>query len=137
MKGSPLLRALLALMAIALAGIPLWHLTRPSELHTIGAAPEVAMRAVKLSLTFSIEPVRFAVLHLGRVVWEQDGHGTENASEVKMAFPAEGVDLQFKVVWPPSAPVSALRVWLTDPDGNRHEQTLWGQGEMEEVATFQ
>ena len=89
-----------------------------------------------MKLTFSTAPQRFSIVHLGGEVWTQEAPGGEVAKVVRLAYPAEGIDLQVKVAWPPDAREAALRIALTDPAGVAHEKTVWGRGEMEEVVTF-
>ena len=138
MKGSPLLRALIAFVLIALAGLPLWKLTRTrSAIEDTVRADEVSL-PVRLRLTFSAPPGSFAISHLGKVVWENKSHGshtTHESDDLALAFPKEGVDLVVKVQWPGDTE-GALRLRLTDPDGNEHDKTIWGRSEMEEVVTF-
>jgi hypothetical protein len=131
-----LLRALLAFLAIASAGFPLWKLTHAGETMSVDAAEVVAVKDVPVRLTFSVAPKSLAVLHLGNVLWTQDAPGTEAERVLKMEYPKEGVDLQFKVEWPSADAPAALRVQLTDPDGNEHEHTVWGRGETLETITF-
>lgn len=136
MKGSPLLRALLAFVVISLAGLPLWKLTRAGKAVAASAPVEAAAAPIPLRLTFTIAPRSFAISHVGAVVWTQGTPGTEAANTVALAYPKEGVDLRVKVAWPADAGEAAVRVRLTDPDGNEHDKTVWGRGEMEEVVTF-
>lgn len=135
MKGSPLLRALIAFLLIALAGVPLWKLTRADA--TV-AAPEQAAEAaaaVSLRLTFSAAPDRAEVRHLGKVVWTDGTRATDVTKSMALAYPKEGVDLTVKIVWPAEVE-GAVRLRLTDPEGEEHDKTVWGHGEMDEVVTF-
>ena len=135
MKGSPLLRALIAFALIALAGIPLWKLTTVDGAMAAPVQADTAAAQVTLRLTFSTPPENFAISHLGKVVWAGVPHGTDESRDLALPFPKEGVDLVVKVKWPGEAE-GALRLRLTDPDGNEHDKTIWGGGEMEEVVTF-
>ena len=135
MKGSPLLRALIAFVLIALAGVPLWKLTTVDGAVAAPAQAEASAGPVSLRLTFSAPPENFAVSHLGKVVWAGASHGTDESGDLALPFPKEGVDLVVKVKWPGEAE-GAVRLRLTDPDGNEHDKTVWGRGEMEEVVTF-
>ena len=127
---------MIAFAVIAMAGIPLWRLTRGGK--AVAASPTAGAVAaqIPLRLTFSIAPRSFAISHLGAVVWTEAAPGTDGAKTVPLAYPKEGVDLQVKVAWPADAGEAAVRVRLTDPDGNEHDKTVWGRGEMEEVVTF-
>ena len=138
MKGSPLLRALIAFAFIALAGIPLWKLTAVDAAVAAPAQAEAGVLPIGLRLTFSAAPESFAISHLGKVVWadkSHESHTTYESHDLALPFPKEGVDFVVKVAWPGDAE-GALRLRLTDPDGNEHDKTVWGRGEMEEVITF-
>lgn len=139
MRGSPLVRALLAFFVIALLGIPLWRLTRPEEV-IAAVAPKVvapvAVKAIHLHLTFTAVPKKFTVSNLDKVVWEAATPEAEMEQDVSMAYPPEGVDLQFHIEWPEDGPLSAMRVQLTDPAGDTHEKSVWGKGVDDEVVTF-
>ena len=135
MKGSPLLRACVAFVLIALAGIPLWKLTRASGTAAPPVRVESAGARVTLRLTFSPGPESFVVAHLGKVLWAEASHLTDESRDLALPFPKEGVDLVVKVTWPGEAE-GALRLRLTDPDGHEHDKTIWGRGAMEEVVTF-
>ena len=135
MKGSPLLRALIAFALIALAGVPLWKLTHADATVAAPVQVETAAASVALRLTFSDPPESFAVTHLGKAVWAGASHGTDESRDLALPFPKEGVDLVVKVKWPGEAE-GAVRLRLTDPDGNEYDKTFWGRGETEEVVTF-
>ena len=135
MKGSPLLRALLAFFAIGLTGVPLWKVTRVGSAVAAPANVEAAAAPIAIRLTFSVAPRSFAVSHLGQVVWADGTSGRDVTKTLALAYPNEGVDLQVKVAWPADVE-GAARVRLLDPDGNEHDTTVWGRGEMEEVVTF-
>ena len=138
MKGSPLLRALIAFVCIALAGVPLWKLTRADATVAAPSQAETAVAKVTLRLTFSAAPERAEVRHLGKVVWANEtnrSHPTDESHDLALPFPKEGVDLVVKIAWP-SDEEGAVRLRLTDPEGEEHDKTVWGRGEMEEVVTF-
>ena len=136
MKGSPLIRAGIAFLFIALSGVPLWRLTRANTAVAAPAQTAAAAAKVALRLTFSSPPRSFSIAHLGSVVWKDGTQATDVTKTLTLAYPKEGVDLVVKVVWPADAGEAAVRVRLTDPDGNEHPKTVWGRGEMEEVVTF-
>jgi hypothetical protein len=137
-RGSPLIRALLAFLAIALLGWPLWHLTSSSEAVATPAAPPPASeaKAIGLQLTFTAVPKSFVIRHLEKDVWSEAAPQAEVEREVTIPFPENGVDLIVKIEWPEGAPLAAARVRLTDPAGDAHEKSVWGQGTVEEVLTF-
>ena len=141
MRGSPLLRALLAFIIIGLMGWPLWQLTRPQEVLASTPAPKPAAtvattKAIGLHLTFSTVPKSFVIRHLDKEVWKVTAPGADMEQQVTLDYPDEGVDLQFHIEWPDDAPLAALRVQLTDPAGDQHEKSVWGKGVVDEVVTF-
>jgi hypothetical protein len=140
MRGSPLLRALLAFIIIGLMGWPLWQLTRPQEV--VASTPvskpatPTAAKAIGLHLTFTSVPKSFVIRHLDQEIWKATAPEADMEQQVTLAYPAEGVDLQFHVEWPEDVPLAAMRVQLTDPAGDQHEKSVWGKGVVDEVVTF-
>ena len=136
MKGSPLIRALIAFLFIALAGVPLWKLTRANIAVAAPAQTAAAEAQIALRLTFSSPPRSFSIAHLGSVVWTDGTQATDVTKTLALAYPKEGVDLVVKVAWPADAGEAAVRVRLTEPAGTEYDKTVWGRGEMAEVVTF-
>ena len=137
MRGSPLLRALLAFLAILALGWPLRELTSASTApRAQPAAVAVEAREVGLKLTFTLVPKSVKVLHLGQEVWVETAPQAELEQTLQLAYPDEGIDLQVQIEWPADAPLAAVRVTLTDPAGEAHEKSVWGRGSVEEVVTF-
>jgi hypothetical protein len=137
MRGSPVLRAIVVVIVMLLAGIPLWRLT-----HTVAAPMEEtpsapkASSSVSLELTFAHPPSDFQILHLGKVIWEGKEPGETAHQTVAMEFPKEGIDLEIKANWPAGTPLTAVRLTVTRGDDNPIEKTVWGQGNLDEVLTF-
>ncbi len=137
MRGSPLLRALLAFLAILALGWPLRRLTTAADVPRDQPRPVVVeAKEVGLRLTFTLVPKSVKVLHLDREVWSESAPTAELEHKLKLAYPAEGVDLQFQIEWPSDAPLAAMRATLTDPAGDEHEKSVWGQGATNETVTF-
>jgi hypothetical protein len=138
MRGSPLLRALLAFLIIASMGWPLWVLTRPDAeaAPATSAPPPEIKKAIQLHLTFTTVPKAFSIRHLDQDVWKEAAPQADMEHELTVAYPPEGVDLQFHIEWPEDAPLAAVRVQLTDPAGDTHEKSLWGKGVDDDVLTF-
>ena len=138
MRGSPLLRALLAFLTILSLGYPLRRLTRAGEAAAVEASPAgvTAVREVALRLTFSAPPRKVRILHLGKEVWSAASPPAEVNQKLQLAYPKEGIDLQFQVEFAEGAPLAALRVQLTDPAGRERDQSLWGTGTIDDVLTF-
>lgn len=138
MRGSPLVRALVMLLALAALAIPLRHLTAQRE--TISAPPVVENKApetskVSIALTSTRVPCAFSIHHLGKVIWEGTLTKPEANQTLDLPFPPEGIDLVVQAEWSDEDP-SALRVEVTAPGGRSIEQSLWGSGSATEVLTF-
>lgn len=137
MRGSPLVRALFAFLAILALGWPLWRLTTAADVPREQPKPAVVeANGVGLRLTFTLVPKSVKVLHLGQEVWSESAPTAELEHKLKLAYPAEGIDLQFQIEWPADAPLAAMRATLTDPAGDAHEKSVWGTGRTEETVTF-
>ncbi len=137
MRGSPLLRALLAFFAILALGWPLRRLTGAADI--LREQPQAAVavaQEIGLRLDFTLVPKSVRVLHLGQEVWSEAAPTAQMERTLKLAYPDAGIDLQFQIEWPADAPLAALRATLTDPAGEAHEHSVWGQGSAEEVVTF-
>jgi hypothetical protein len=139
MRGSPLLNALIAFLAIALLGIPVQRLTRAVAIAAPTPAPVAAdaEQKVPVELRFTTPPKSVRIQHLGKVIWSADEPGTSADAELTLAWPKEGIDLLVEIDWPDDAPLSAARVVLTDPDNNERTETIWGTGRKNKVLTFQ
>jgi len=138
MRGSPLVRALVAFILIGLMGWPLWRLTREEVVAAAPAAPvaPAIKKAIQLHLTFTTVPKSVVVRHLEEEVWKVSAPQAELEQTLSLDYPDEGIDLQFHIEWPDDAPLSAMRVQLTDPAGDTHEKSVWGKGTVDEVVTF-
>jgi hypothetical protein len=138
MRGSPLLRAFIALAVLLALGYPLWCLTRAEEAPPTQPtpAPAAESKAIHLQLNFTLLPQNIQVLHLGKVVWSEDAPASEMERDLPLAYPDQGVDLQFHVDWGADTPLAAMRAKLTDPAGDTHEKSLWGKGVVDDVLTF-
>ncbi len=138
MRGSPLLRALLAFLAIFALGYPLRQVTRARSPEAAEAAPLPvdAVRPVVLQVTFTTPPAGFTVKHLAREVWQERAGAATAERKLEIPYPAEGVELQFAAAFPEGAPLAAVRLILTDPAGETHEKTVWGSGSIDEVVSF-
>lgn len=138
MRGSPLLRAVLAFLAILALGWPLRQLTgatdAPREQPKAGAP--VAEQEVSLRLDFTLVPQSVKVLHLGREVWSESAPTAPLERKLKLPYPEAGIDLQLQIEWPADAPLAAVRVTFTDPAGEPHERSVWGQGSVDDAVAF-
>src|SRR6266404_5950688 len=101
MKGSPLLRVLLVVIALLAVLWPLRSLTthrtqEPPEISQKAAATQSSVRLVLTSTTF---PFTFEISHLGKTIWKGEATESSVAREVKMIFPPEGIDLLLDARW--------------------------------------
>jgi hypothetical protein len=94
------------------------------------------LSAIPVALTFSEVPRELLDFALGKSALDSAHAGVGSAGTLQLEYPREGIDLEIQVTWPPAEKPAALRVRITDPDGNEHEKTIWGRGEMDEVLTF-
>jgi hypothetical protein len=138
MRGSPLLRAAIALFILLVLGFPLWRLTRAEEAPQAkaAAAPVAEKKAIHLQLDFTLPPKKIQVMHLGKEVWSENAPASGVERDLSIPYPDQGVDLQFHIEWPDDAPLAAMRAKLTDPAGDAHEKSLWGKGVVDDVLTF-
>ena len=144
MRGSPLVRALLTLIAIALAAWPVWRVTRAGATN---ASPGSASRATppaaasaRLQLEFlPAAPLEFSVKYLGHPIWRGGGKLAEESPPLEIKVPAEGVDLQIAALWPDDIKSAAMRVRLVTPDGGTIERQAWTHesSSLDNVLTFQ
>ena len=137
MRGSPLFRALIAFAAFAALGWPLWRIThRTATAFSTSEAPPLAVEPVQLAFDFTSPPRAVEVRHLGRKLWSVTNPGATARGVLELAWPKEGVDLQFEIDWPADAPLAAAQVKLTDPKGHEYVQSIWSRGPAIEVLTF-
>ena len=140
MRGSPLLRAAIVFVALLALGPLLRKLTRadavPAVVKSDAAQPPPARARVALALTFSTSAKKAVITHLGREVWSKLQPDLAEEAVIELRWPKEGVELRAVVVWPESAPASAMRVKLSDPAGNEHDRTVWGRGSVAKVLVF-
>ncbi len=137
MRGSPLIRAFFAFCLIAALGWPLWRLTHPMDAAAAAVVrPQAAFKDIDLQLDFTNLPKAFEVRQLEKDVWQESAPKLSMERKLALPFPPQGIDLVFHIEWADDAPLSAVRVRLTDPAGDVHEKSVWGQGAVDEVLTF-
>jgi hypothetical protein len=137
MRGSPLLRLSLVVIALLAVLWPLRSLTihraeSPSASLPAAAAPESNVHLVLTSTSF---PFTFVVSHLGKTIWKGEAVESSVARDVKMAFPPEGVDLLVDTKWQ-SDKQAAVRLDVAVDNGDPATKTLWGTGSVSGVLTF-
>lgn len=138
MRGSPLLRAAITFAALLVLAPLLWRMSQ-AELSAPKAPiihPSSDAQEIRIVLTFTSAPGRVSIAHLGQSVWSKDAPENQEEISLKLPWPREGGELKFKVEWADEAPLSAMRVQLTDPADNEIERSLWGKGTVERVLNF-
>ena len=136
MRGSPLLRALLAFAVLLALGFPVWKLTRSKALARVLNVPATSStQELGLELAFTSPPRSLQISHLGKELIQAQDFGAELKQTLRVEFPKQGVDLHFQITWPTAAP-AAVKIVLTDPAGERYEKTRWATGELDDVLTF-
>jgi hypothetical protein len=137
MRGSPLLRVLLVVIALLAVLWPLRSLTihraeNPSTSSPAAAAPESNVHLVLTSTSF---PFTFEVSHLGKTIWKGEAMESSVARDVKLAFPPEGIDLLVDANWQ-GAQQTAVKLDVTPDSSDTMTKTLWGTGGVSGVLTF-
>ena len=137
MRGSPLLRVLL--VVIALLGVlwPLRSLTthraeNASTAPQTSATPETNVHLVLTSTSF---PFTFEVSHLGKTIWKGEAPESSVARDIKMTFPPEGIDLLVDAKWPDNKQ-GAVKLDVMVDNSDAMTKTLWGTGGVNGVLTF-
>jgi hypothetical protein len=137
MRGSPLLRVLLVVIALLAVLWPLRSLTT-HRAEEPPAAPQTAATVqsnVHVALTSTTFPFTFEISHLGKPIWKGEATESSVARDVQMTFPPEGVDLLIDVKWHGQRQ-TAVKVDVTPEGGDTITKTLWGTTQVNDVLTF-
>ena len=137
MRGSPLLRVFLVVIALLAILWPLRSLTThraesPSTPAEIAATSESNVHLVLTSTSF---PFTFEVSQLGKTIWKGEAMESSVARDLKMTFPPEGIDLLVDAKWPGDKQ-DAVKLEVTVDNGDTITRTLWGTGGVSGVLTF-
>src|SRR5437879_2464114 len=136
MKGSPLLRALLVVIALLAV---LWPLRSLTSHHAKGPPSSPRTPAIEsnvhLVLTSTTFPFTFEISHLGKTIWKGEASESSVARDVQLIFPREGIDLLIDAKWQREKQ-TAVKIDLTPEGGDTITKTLWGTTEVNEVLTF-
>lgn len=133
MRGSPLLHALFLAIALALAGIPVWSLTRPRA-HAVERKIEAApaeRQSVELAVT-STTPAEIVLSMEGTVVWQSGAAGTQ--FEHTLDLPVSGSELVATVKWT-DGQTHAARFQFSHDGETLADATLWGNLETTNVIS--
>lgn len=137
MRGSPLLRACLVVIALLAVLWPLRTLTTHRAEGPSAPAQNVAGQEsnAHLVLTSTSFPFTFGVSHLGKTIWKGEAMESSIARDVKMTFPPEGVDLLIDAKWQGDKQ-GAVKLDVTMDNSDTMTKTLWGIGGVSGVLTF-
>src|ERR1700756_1640908 len=131
MRGSPLLRVLLVVIALLAVLWPLRRLTTHRTEATSAAAPtaDAPEANVHLVLTSTSYPFTFEVSHLGKTIWKGEAAESSAASDVKMTFPPEGLDLLVDAKGQGDKE-AAVKLDVAVNGADEITGTLWGTGKV-------
>ncbi len=155
MRGFPFLQLVLVVLAVALAGVPVYRLTRPAVAVTpseslatpaADATPGAATQAAPLDVeaVFAPAPTDFQIKNLGQTVLAGRGPGLRFTARWAGAVPPDGADLVVQAHWPAStgpgheAGTGAAKFTVRFPDGRTVEKSFWADanGALTDVLTL-
>jgi len=133
MRGSPLLQALLLAVVLALAGVPVWSLTRPHE-HVEPAQPK-ATAADSTNRELAVTSTAEAEVELslsGTVIWR--GQPAAKRFETTISLPPDA-ELVASVRWTKEG-TNAVRLQVSSDGEIQTDTTLWGDTEANDVLSL-
>lgn len=140
MRGSPLVRAVLIVIALLALLIPLRTLTSRRSVTTTPLQPaaqvSTAKKKFRLELTSTTVPFKYKISSDGETIWSGDSNSPTVATDAELNFPPEGIDLVIDVSWTEKKQ-TAVRLVLIPPDSAMMAKTMWGTTSVSEVLTFQ
>jgi hypothetical protein len=141
MRGSPIVRLLIMIIAMGLVLIPLIRLTDSHAPESVPlppapADPQSEREIVDLEITVLGGPVTLEVTHLGEIVWQGRVNRTAKRS-VAIHFPNEGIELGIVGEFEGRDSLGALRISVSVAGGKPIERTVWSKGLIDEVLLFE
>jgi len=140
MRGSPLVRAILVVIALLTLLIPLRTLTSRRIETTIPlrqtAQGSTAKKKFRLELTSTTVPFKYQITSGGETIWSGESNSTTVAADAELKFPPEGIDLVVDASWTEKKQ-TAVRLALIPQDSVGMAKTMWGTTSVSEVLTFQ
>jgi hypothetical protein len=140
MRGSPLVRAILVVIALLALLMPLRTLTsRRSETATPRQRPaqgSTAKKKFRLELTSTTVPFKYQVASGSETICSGESNSATVATDVELNFPPEGIDLVIDASWAENKQ-TAVRLALVPQDSIMIAKTVWGTTGVSEVLTFQ
>jgi hypothetical protein len=137
MRGSPLARAIMTVIALLALLLPLRRLTSHQSSTVLPPPVQVstARQKLHLELTSTTVPFKFLVTHGGKPIWSGESTATTVATDTELRFPPEGIDLVLEVSWSEDQE-TAVRLALTPEGSDTIAKTVWGTMNASEVLTF-
>ena len=140
MRGSPLVRAILVVIALLVLLLPLRTLTsRRSEITTPFqqvARDAAVKKKFHLQLTSTTVPFKYHITSSGEAIWSGESNSATVATDSELKFPPEGIDLVVDASWTENKQ-TAVRLLLIPQDSAAMTRTMWGTASVSEVLTFQ
>ena len=137
MRGSPLARALLTVVALLVLLFPLQRLTSHQGAAALQPPEEVSTikKKIHLELTSATVPFKFQITYGGEPIWSGESTSTTIATDTELKFPPEGIDLVLDVSCAQDRE-TAVRLALTPEGSDTMVKTVWGTMSVSEVLTF-
>jgi hypothetical protein len=137
MRGSPMARAILTVIALLTLLFPLQSLISHQSVATLPPPEQVstAKKKIHLELTSTTVPFKFQITNTGETIWSGESTSTTIATDTELKFPPEGIDLVLDVSWPQERE-TAVRLALTPEGSDTTAKTVWGTLRASEVLTF-
>ncbi len=139
MGGSPLVRAVLVVIALLALLLPLQTLTRRrSERATPiqqAAQGSTEKKKFRLQLTSTTIPFKYQIANGGETLWSGESNSTTVATDAELKFPPEGIDLVVDASWTEKKQ-TAVRFELITQESAVMTKTMWGTTSVSEVLTF-
>jgi hypothetical protein len=140
MRGSPLVRALLVVIALLALLVPLRTLTsRRGDTATPlqqAAQRSTTKKTFRLELTSTTVPFKYQITSDGKTIWGGESNSATVATDAELKFPPEGIDLVVDASWTEQKQ-TAVRLALIPQDSAVMAKTMWGTTSVSEVLTFQ
>jgi len=137
MKGSPLARATMTVIALLALLFPLQRLTSHQSATVLQPPAQVSAvkKKIRLELTSTTVPFKFQITHGGKTIWSGESTSPSVATDTELIFPLEGIDLVLEVSWTEDKE-TAVRLALTPEGSDTIVKTVWGTMSTSEVLTF-
>lgn len=139
MRGSPAIRLMIIVISMGLILIPLRHVTSKSVAPALSRQPEqkaTAESIVRLAVS-ATAPFDFEILHLGKTIWKGEASATKQETELKMPFPAEGIELVVLGEIKSEAIPAAIKLSVASSQNAEIEKTVWAESKaVDEVLLF-